>query len=206
MARIATGDSDARTDLLSRHRQRLRQLVDLRMDPRLRSRFDGSDVIQEALVIANARLESFAQQQIEDAKQDGISLSFYPWLRGIVMDKLLNLRERHLADKRNVGRETRQRDDVPDGSVATLVDRLAGDVLSPSQQATREEDCLIVREALERLQHRDREVLELRYLEHLRVAEVGAVLGITPAAVRTRHFRAIQRLHAALKSSQNSRP
>ena len=38
----------------------------------------------------------------------------------------------------------------------------------------------------------------LRYLEQLDNAEISAVLGITVAAVRTRHCRALQRLHNLL--------
>ena len=44
------GESEAVNELLARHRQRLRRMVELRLDRRLQARIDASDVIQEAYV------------------------------------------------------------------------------------------------------------------------------------------------------------
>jgi RNA polymerase sigma-70 factor (ECF subfamily) len=49
LERVRHDDPAARDRLLGRHRQRLRSLVALRMDPRLLPRVDPSDVVQEAL-------------------------------------------------------------------------------------------------------------------------------------------------------------
>jgi RNA polymerase sigma-70 factor (ECF subfamily) len=57
-----------------------------------------------------------------------------------------------------------------------------------------------VREALGRLPPADREVLELRHLEQLSVAETAAVLGVSVGAAKTRHLRAVQRLRALLEA------
>ena len=43
--------------------------------------------------------------------------------------------------------------------------------------------------ALQKLSERDREVLELRHLEQLSVAETAAALGVSEAVVKTRHLR-----------------
>ena len=43
------GDDAARTELLARHRDRLRRMVAVRIDRRLAARVDPSDVVQEAL-------------------------------------------------------------------------------------------------------------------------------------------------------------
>jgi RNA polymerase sigma-70 factor (ECF subfamily) len=42
------GDRGALADWFERYRDRLRRMVELRMDPRLRARLDASDVLQEA--------------------------------------------------------------------------------------------------------------------------------------------------------------
>jgi RNA polymerase sigma-70 factor (ECF subfamily) len=55
-----------------------------------------------------------------------------------------------------------------------------------------------VQAALLRLPERDREVLVLRHLEQLSVAESAAVLGVSPGAVKVRHVRALERLRALL--------
>jgi RNA polymerase sigma-70 factor (ECF subfamily) len=56
-----------------------------------------------------------------------------------------------------------------------------------------------LREALDRLSDRDREVLVLRHLEQLSTAEIAEILAISEGAVHTRHLRALQRLGMLLK-------
>ena len=51
-----------------------------------------------------------------------------------------------------------------------------------------------IRAGLDSLRSRDREVLELLYLEQLKTPEVADVLEISPGNVRARHFRALKRL------------
>ena len=73
---------------------------------------------------------------------------------------------------------------------------------SPSQRLLRKEVQHRMRAALDRLPVRDREVLELRHLEQLSVAETAAALGLSQAAVKTRHLRALERLRDLLGNSQ----
>jgi RNA polymerase sigma-70 factor (ECF subfamily) len=58
-----------------------------------------------------------------------------------------------------------------------------------------------VRDAVSRLSAEHREVLELRHVADLSVAEVAAVLGRTPGAVKQLHHRALARLRALLAPS-----
>ena len=48
--RARAGDREALNALLARYRDRLRRMVELRLDRRLQARIDASDVIQEAYV------------------------------------------------------------------------------------------------------------------------------------------------------------
>jgi hypothetical protein len=57
------GDREARQQLLGRHRDRLRQMVALRMDRRLRARVDPSDVVQDALADAAQELSDYLGQR-----------------------------------------------------------------------------------------------------------------------------------------------
>jgi RNA polymerase sigma-70 factor (ECF subfamily) len=67
---------------------------------------------------------------------------------------------------------------------------------SPSRRVQRAELHQRVEAALGRLGPRDREVIILRHLEQLSTAEAAEVLGITEAAVKKRHLRALERLRA----------
>ncbi len=184
------GDPGARQELLVRHSTRLQRMVALHLDRRLAARIDPSDVVQEALAEAAQRLSDYLRRR---------PLPFYPWLRQLAWERLIDLRRRHLhAGKRSVTREEAGILDLPEDSAVELASRLVDVGSSPSDHVLREELRARVQVALARLAPRDREVLVLRHLEQLSTREVAAVLRITDSAVKTRHLRALERLHRLL--------
>lgn len=184
------GDPTAGPKLLVRHRTRLRQMVAIYLDRRLAARVDPSDVVQEALAAAARGLDDYLRER---------PLPFYPWLRQFAWQRLLQLHRHHIhAQRRSVDREEPRGMPIPDQSADFLADRLIADGTSPSRRMIRDELCRRVREALDRLAPRDREVLVMRHLEEMRSAEIGAVLGISEGAVRVRHLRALTKLRAML--------
>jgi RNA polymerase sigma-70 factor (ECF subfamily) len=190
LRRADAGDASAAGELLDRHRARLRQMVAVRIDPRLAARVDPSDVVQEALAEASQKLTGYAERR---------PVPLYPWLRRITWERLAHLHSQHIgAQKRSVTREGRQEFVLSDQSAMQLVDRLVASGTSPSGRLVREEMRGRVREALERLPSHYREVVILRHLEQLTFDETAAVLGITEAATRSRYRRAVERLHNQL--------
>ena len=188
--RVAQGESSAAATLLDRHRQRLRRMVQLRIDPRLAARIDPSDVVQDALGEAHRRLPQFAAER---------PIPFYPWLRRIAWERLLQMRRHHLQAKR---RSVMREDVLPlsGKSEILLAERLAASA-SPSEQLVRREMCQRVRRAIAELPDNDREVIVLKHLEELSFQEAAAVLEIGTAAVYSRYYRAIQRLHRLLNEN-----
>src|SRR4051794_14178893 len=63
LERIQEGDSAAFEELLARHRPLLRQLVEIRLDSRLRARVDPSDIVQDAHLEAYRRMADFLQRK-----------------------------------------------------------------------------------------------------------------------------------------------
>jgi RNA polymerase sigma-70 factor (ECF subfamily) len=186
--RACGGDRPAREQLLTRHRDRLKRMVLVRLDRRLAARVDPSDVVQEALVDAAGQLSDYLREQ---------PVPFYPWLRRLAWEHLVRLHQRHLhASKRSVRREEHWR--LPDQSAMELAKQLLGSGTSPSRHLLREELRHRVRAALDELSDRDREMLVLRYLEGLSIRETAAVLGIREGAVKVRHLRALERLRCVL--------
>src|SRR5262245_9097286 len=95
--RLRAGDRQALTDLFQRHRDRLRRMVELRLDSRLQGRVDDSDVLQDAFLDAAAHLDWYLK---------GSDLPPYLWLRLVVSQRLANYHRRHFGAKmRNVGQE-----------------------------------------------------------------------------------------------------
>ena len=185
LACAAQGDQAALGQLLQRHRQRLLHMIALRLDRQVQARLDPSDVVQETLAEAARRLADYARLR---------PLPFYPWLRQLAWERLVQLHRRHVrAGKRTVRREQA---DLPlsEKSALALADRLVSRGSSPSARLHRSEQRRRVQAILAQLAEADREVLVLRYLEHLSTPELAAILGLTPAGVKTRQLRALQRL------------
>ena len=186
LRRAGSGDTSAVGELLDRHRDRLRRMVGVRIDPRLAARVDPSDVVQEALAEASQKLPSYLEHR---------PLPFYPWLRQIAWERLVHLHQRHIgAQKRTVNRECRADIALSDESVMQLANRLVASGTSPSRRAVREELRQRVRAALDRMAPHDREILVMWHLEQLSTGEIAALLQMTEAGVKSRHRRALQRL------------
>jgi RNA polymerase sigma-70 factor (ECF subfamily) len=191
--RARAGDRAALDEIFTRHRERLRRMVDMRLDQRLRARVDASDVIQDAYLEAATHLDEY----LRDPK-----LSLFLWLRLMVGQRLMKLHRHHLGTQmRDVGLEVSlYRGALPAASSAALAAQLLGQHTSPTQAAVRAERLLRLQEALNSLDPMDREVLSLRHFEELNRAETAQVLGIQESAAAKRYLRALKRLKDMLAS------
>ena len=59
--RLRDGDEKALAELFTLHRERLRRMVEFRMDRRLQGRVDASDIVQEAYIDASQRVRHYAK-------------------------------------------------------------------------------------------------------------------------------------------------
>ncbi len=190
-SRLRQGDREALAILFSRHRERLWRMVSFRMDPRLFSRVDPDDVLQEAYLASARRVDRYDTQA---------GMSPFVWLRMNVMQTLTDLHRHHLhVQKRGADREAafcRLRN--PQTTSVSLAAMLLGKFTSPSQAAARAEILDRVERAIDAMEPLDREVLALRHFEELTNSEVAEVLGIQQKAASIRYVRAIERLKAAM--------
>src|SRR4051794_25823489 len=107
----ALGDGPARQDLLEVHRESIRRMVAARLDRRLTSRIDPSDVVQDTLADASKRLDDFLRAR---------PLPFLGWLRQIAGERVVDAPRRHLISRRrSVTREDQLAED-PDDSTRAL--------------------------------------------------------------------------------------
>jgi RNA polymerase sigma-70 factor (ECF subfamily) len=189
----ATGDPQGWGALLTRHGDRLRRMVALRLDQRLQGRIDASDVLQEAYLEAWSRLPEYLRQP---------TMPFFLWLRFLTGQRLLILHRHHLGRQmRDAGREiSLYQGALPEASSAALAAHLLGHDTRPSEAAMRIELKLRLQEALNQMDSLDREVLALRHFEQLSRAETAQVLGMRESAVSKRYFRALERLKDILAS------
>ena len=191
LSKVGGGGQELHT-LLERHRDRLRRMIAVRLDSRLTPVIDPSDVVQEALADASRKLDGFLRDR---------PLPFYPWLRRLASERIIQLHRRHLGtQKRSAAREERLDFALRDDSSDQLANCLAASGTSPSQQVLRDEQARRLREVLDRLSPNDREVLVMCYLEELNFHEIATALGITVSAAKVRHFRAMKRVRKLLEN------
>jgi RNA polymerase sigma-70 factor (ECF subfamily) len=183
----APADAEALTALFVRHRDRLRQMVRLRLDRRLLGRVDPSDVLQEAYLDIARRAEEYLANP---------TMSPFLWLRFLTAQRLTALHRQHLgAQARDAGREiSLHRGAIPQATSVSLAHQLLGRLTSASQAAIRAELQTRLQFVLNGMDPLDREVLALRHFEELSNAETAAVLGLQKAAASNRYMRALRRL------------
>src|SRR6266446_681681 len=90
IATLRGGDRQALAMLFDQHRDRLRRMVELRLDPRLRGRLDASDVVQEAFLNVASDLDAY----LADPKLPPLL-----WLRLHVGRRLTMLHRQHLGTR-----------------------------------------------------------------------------------------------------------
>lgn len=199
LQRAGAGDVRALAEVLDRNRERLKLMVRVRMDPRLRGRLDPSDVVQEAYLDAARRLPEYVRDP---------AVPFFLWLRKLTAQRITDVHRQHLgARMRSAGMEVSLHGGVyPQASSMSLAAQLLGRFSSPSRAAMRAEIQIRVQEALRGMDDLDREVLALRHFEMLSNEEVAQVLGIKKTAASNRYVRALKRLTAVLEAFPDLKP
>ena len=186
-------------EVVAAERDRLRRMVALRLDPRLRSRFDASDVVQDACAEAVTRLPDWL---------DGEEMPLHLWLRFLTGQKLLQLHRHHLGmEMRAAQREVPLFGGAPDASGVSIASAIADSgAPSPSSAAMGAEAVERLRAALDAMKREDREVLVMRHFEHLSNGDVARLLGLTSGGASLRYLRAAERLREVLDEISGTRP
>lgn len=174
---------------------RLKRIVNFRLDYRLSGRVSESDVIQEAYVRAAQRIDSFL------AKDD---MPFFVWLRLEVSQKLHEIHRHHFgAEKRDIRKELNLRHQADTGRTSmALAAHIVAQLTSPSRLMERAEQIAVLEKTLGGMNELDREVIALRHFEELSNIETARILEIEPAAASKRYLRALKRLRGIMESAK----
>ena len=196
LEKAKAGQPQALGELLQSCRDQLYRIIKFRMDPRLRSRLDADDIIQDAFIEATQRFDDYVENQ---------EMPFFLWLRFITVQKLFQMHRKHLgAQARDADREISIfAKPQPQATSAMLAAHLLGKHTSPSVAAMRAEQTARVERALNSMSEVDREVLALRRFERLKNDEVAELLNISRTAASNRYVRALERLQKEMKGSES---
>jgi RNA polymerase sigma-70 factor (ECF subfamily) len=184
LVRVQGMEPKALEDLFARHKERLRRMIRLRLDRRLRNQFDSTRVLQVVYQDVCRRIGEYLS---------GCALPFFLWLRQTA--------GQYLGEKVGMATEVSlYRGALPEVNSVALAAQLLGQVTSATQAATRADLQIRLQEALNSMDPLDREILTLCHFEDLGNAEAALILEMNAAETSKRYMRAIKRLKEILSS------
>jgi RNA polymerase sigma-70 factor (ECF subfamily) len=189
LTRARAGDQSVLGVLLEHYRPYLHLLARVEIGRQLRSKLDASDVVQETFLEAHRHFDRF--RGLEEGQ-------LASWLRQILAATLAGQARRYLGVQARDARLEQQLADALDASSAALEHSLAGSISSPSQQAARREQGVLLTQALDRLPEDYREAIVLRNLEGLSFPEVARRMGRSQDSVEKLWLRGLARLRQLL--------
>jgi RNA polymerase sigma-70 factor, ECF subfamily len=176
---------------LEQFRDYLRLLTRMQLGPRWKGWLDPSDLVQQTLLEAYRRHDQFRGQG--DAARGA-------WLRAILARNVTDAIRAQGRQKRDVSRE-RSLEAGFEASSARLGSWLSAEQSTPSKQAVRHEQAVLVARAMARLPQSQREALVLHYWQDCSLAEIAAHLDRTTDAVAGLLKRGLKSLRALLKTN-----
>jgi RNA polymerase sigma-70 factor (ECF subfamily) len=178
---------------LARFREYLALLARVQLPPRLRSKLDASDIVQQTLLKATQNLAQFR------GHTDG---EWAAWLRGILTNTLVDAVRQFKGPKHDVRLERSLEAAIADSS-ARLEALLTGSATSPSQQLLKEEQLLRLAAALGELPEYQRVALEMHYLQGCTVVEVATQMTRSERSVAGLVRRGLQRLREVMADERD---
>ena len=170
------------------YRPYLRVLARVLVGPRLRSKLDESDLVQETLLRAHQKIDQFRGES---------DTELAAWLRRILANYLAEAARKFSANGRDVGREQSLEREA-EVSSARLEHWLVSDQSSPSSQVLRQEQLLRLADALEHLPEDQRTAVELHHLKGCSVADLAIEMGRSNAAIGSLLYRGLRQLRSLL--------
>ena len=183
------GGGPALGQLLELYRNYLSLLARLQIGRRLQGKVDASDLVQETFLRAHRDFAQF---------RGNTEVEFLSWLRQILSARLSDLIRHYVGAKRRDVRLERELGVELDESSRVLDQGLVAPHSSPSQQAARREQAVLLADALGQLPEDYREVIILRQMEGLSFPDVASRMGKTVKSVEKLWMRALARLRRVL--------
>jgi RNA polymerase sigma-70 factor (ECF subfamily) len=185
------GDQPAINQLCRIYGERIRRIIRLRIDRKLRPKIDSVDIVQDVLVQALAGLDNFTYKDEGD---------FLRWLSKIAENKFRDILDKFHADKRDIRRE------IPFKKVEANTEGGSLGVDGPLQTTTpsvlfsRKEQFDRLERAIDHLKPEYRDVIFLSRIERLSHEEIALRMGKSKGAVAMLLSRALVALTDAYEN------
>jgi RNA polymerase sigma-70 factor (ECF subfamily) len=186
---VRGGDAATLGRLLEVYRRYLSLLARVQIGRHLQGKVDASDIVQETFLEAHRNFPRFR------GSSEG---ELVRWLRQILATRLADLLRRYLGAQGRDVRLEREIEDAFDRSSVLLDRGLVAPQSSPSQQAARREQGVLLADALGELPDDYREVIVLRHLEGLTFPEIAGRMGRSLDSVEKLWMRGLARLRQVM--------
>lgn len=174
-----------------RYRAWLRMLVRSGVDPKLRSKLDPSDLVQQTITQALDSLPSF---------RGSTEPEFQAWLRTILTRNVTRASRDFTRLRRDVDREIAASIEF---SSVQLEGLLVASGPSPIEKAMKTESVLELCDALERLPDSQRQAIHLHHWKRMTINDVADEMGRSPVAVAGLLKRGMKSLRNHLKRTED---
>lgn len=169
--------------VLDAHRTYLIKVAADLLSPELRAKVSASDLVQESMIVAVTKYESFRGKSPEELRS---------WLEGILRNKYLDaMRKFYRSGKSAIGKEISIEFVRGDESKWDLPDR---DGSSEELRLELLEMHDFIRAESEKLPAMDRTLIERKLAGNQSVSEIAEELGISPESAHKKYQRAIKKL------------
>lgn len=180
--------------LLDLYRSYLSLLARIEVGPRLQRKIDPSDLVQETLLDAHRQFSRF---------EGTTEAQFLAWLRCILAGRAANTVRHYLGTQsRNVQQELEVQLNESFDRVSGHLSQIAiATSESPSQQAQRREQAVLIADALHQLPDDYRDVIVLRHWDELTFPEIAQRLNRSVDSVEKLWLRALGKLKQTVARS-----
>jgi RNA polymerase sigma-70 factor (ECF subfamily) len=182
------GDQLALAKLLAMYHPMLAQRVAGRLEPSLRARLSPDDVLQEVYLQVFRQVSGFEARAPQ---------SFLNWVLTILDHKLVDLHRSAHREQRDIDRESPAVGGATN-SYWNLLDHVYRDSTTPSRVVRRDEAISALAACIGELSAAHRQIIELRFLTGMSVAEIAQRLGKSEDAVVALTQRALKALRDAM--------
>lgn len=182
--RAKAGEDQALNLLLERYLNRILRIVRMKLGPKLRTKMESMDVVQEVMMRAIRGFENFEPKN---------EAAFLHWISKLAQNEIRDLADYHGAAKRDFKQET---DNKKDSSIdSSLLSNIpANSEWKPSFQIRLKEDVLELEAAMDQLAESQRDIVIMRQYEGLSFKEIGKELDCSEDAARMQFARAMDKL------------
>lgn len=178
---------------LEQYRSYLILMARLQLEGPWRNRIDASDIVQQTLLEAHQQPPSI----------EGGSGDLAVWLRRALANNIRDALRHMRRQKRDIRRQQSLDDGLQEG-VPQVVEKLAASMMTPSQEAVRQEELLHLADVLLTLPSAEREAIVLHHLQGRPLRDVAERLGRTTGAVAGLLHRGLRRLRKQMRAQNPS--